>query len=73
MTENDLRIIMQKVFPNALIPEDIKSLKLGDIDGWDSLGNLNLLLAIESEQKIRFSMDQISEIKSVTQILDVLN
>ena len=73
MTENDLRIIMQKVFPNALIPEDIRSLKLGDIDGWDSLGNLNLMLAIESEQKIRFSMDQISEIKSVTQILDVLN
>ena len=38
---------------------------MGDIKEWDSLGNFNLLLTIEREFKIRFSMKEISEIKSI--------
>tara|TARA_B100000780_G_scaffold261631_1_gene214184 strand:- start:11596 stop:11820 length:225 start_codon:yes stop_codon:yes gene_type:complete len=65
--------ILREVFPKDEIPDDITNLSMGDIPGWDSLGNFNLILAIESEFDIRFTMDQTSEIKSITQITELLD
>ena len=67
-----LRAILCEVFSSNEIPIDIEPLKMGDIDSWDSLGNFNLLLAIEEHYEVRFSMDDIANIKSVSQIIDVL-
>ena len=64
--------LLHEVFPHDVIPDDISDLKMGDIAGWDSLGNFNVILAIETEFDIRFSMQQTTEIKSVAQIIEVL-
>ena len=64
--------LLHEVFPHDDIPDDISDLKMGDIAGWNSLGNFNLILAIEMEFDIRFSMQQTTEIKSVAQIIEVL-
>tara|TARA_B100001059_G_scaffold123784_1_gene123756 strand:+ start:448 stop:678 length:231 start_codon:yes stop_codon:yes gene_type:complete len=61
----NIKKILKETFSKSKIPNDISKLKMGDIKEWDSLGNFNLLLAIESEFKIRFSMKEISEIKSI--------
>jgi len=66
-----LRDLMVEVFSNSIIPEDINGLKIGDFPEWDSLGNFNLLLAVEEFYEIRFSMEQMSQIKSAKQILDI--
>lgn len=65
-----IRLLLQEVFPNDQLPSDISNLKMGDLPSWDSLGNFNLILAVETKLDIRFSMDQISKMKSVEEILN---
>ena len=60
--------ILKDVFPNSEPPLNIENLKIGDLPDWDSLGNFNLLLAIEEEFTIRFGIDDFAELKSIEQI-----
>jgi len=69
VTVEDLRKVLSDVFQNSEIPENIESLKIGDFPEWDSLGNFNLLLAIEELYSTRLTIEQMSQIKSVQQIL----
>ncbi len=68
-----IREILASVFPLTDMPEDITGLKIGDIPDWDSLGNFNLLLAIEDAFNVRFSVDEMSKIQSIHQIIEKLN
>lgn len=43
-----------------------------DIDTWDSLNQINLVLALEEEFDIRFTDDQIVEMLSVRSIIEAL-
>tara|TARA_Y100001970_G_C14002360_1_gene734067 strand:- start:351 stop:584 length:234 start_codon:yes stop_codon:yes gene_type:complete len=63
----------KKVFKNSKIPKDVSKIKMGNIKKWDSLGHINLLLEIEKKFKIKFSMKQISELKSMKKIVETLN
>ena len=69
---SDFREILNAAFPSADIPEICSDLKSGDIPEWDSLGNFNLLLAVEEYYEVRFTMDQMAELKSVEQIYNAL-
>jgi len=61
-------------FPDAKFDQnDFKNLELNSIPEWDSIGNLSLLMNIESNFGIRFSSDELSEIKSIKEILKILN
>ena len=53
------------------IKVNIKS-KMYDFEKWDSMGNFNVLLAIEKNFKIKFSSNQFNEIKSVKEILKIV-
>lgn len=64
-----LREILKDIFKNSSIPDDITNLKMGDFDEWDSLGNFNLILAVEQKFKIQFDMDDIENMNSVRAIL----
>ena len=64
-----LRKILQDTFSKSDIPENIDDLKMGDFDEWDSLGNFNLILAVEQKFKIQFDMDDIENMNSVRAIL----
>ena len=68
----DLRDILIKTFNNSVIPEEIKDLKMGDIDEWDSLGNFNLILAVETQYEIQFSMDELENLTSIAAIEEVI-
>ena len=69
---NQIFLALKKVFPKSKIKKNIKNLKINSLKEWDSLGNFNLLLEIEKQLKFRFSPDQMSEVKSVKQILKIL-
>ncbi len=64
----NLRDILIQTFRKSKIPEDISDLKMGDFDEWDSLGNFNLLLAVETQYKIQFDMDELENLTSVARI-----
>ena len=67
-----LRKIIVDTFSKSNIPENIDDLKMGDIDEWDSIGNFNLILAIEQKYGIRFNMEDLDKLKSVKEIKRLL-
>ena len=69
VNKEEIRKIFMETFSDSKIPSDITNLKLGEIEEWDSLGNFNLLLAIEEYYKVKFDVDQMSSIKSVKDII----
>jgi len=68
----NLRDILIKTFNNSVIPEEIKDLKMGDIDEWDSLGNFNLILAVETQYELQFNMDELENLTSIAAIEEVI-
>ena len=53
----------------ALINND---LEVGSIKEWDSLGQVNLIVALEKEFKITFDVDETLEMDNVYDIVDIL-
>ena len=47
-------------------------LVINQVHEWDSLGHLNLVLAIENEYKIKFAMKEILELTSIQKIADAV-
>jgi acyl carrier protein len=43
-----------------------------DIDGWDSLSHINLVLAIEMAFKIRFALGELQALKNVGDMVDLI-
>ena len=69
----DLKKILIETFSNSSIPENIDDLKLGDLEEWDSLGNFNLILAIEQKVGIQFDFDQLENLNSISEIQKALD
>jgi acyl carrier protein len=70
-TIEKLQSVFQDVFDDRsirLTPE----LSPATYPDWDSVATVNLVLSIESEFGIRFTTDQVAEIKSVQNFLTVL-
>jgi len=64
----NLRQILINTFTKSSIPENIDDLKMGDFDEWDSLGNFNLILAIEQNYQIQFDIEALEKLTSVREI-----
>ena len=64
----------KETFPDAKFDQnDFEILELNSIPQWDSMGNLNFLMNIETNFGIRLSSDELSETKSIKAILKILN
>ncbi len=66
---SELKDILGDVFSNSTIPKNIQNLKMGDFEEWDSLGNFNLLLAVEERLSVRFNMEAMASIKSIQDLV----
>jgi len=53
--------------------EIVDSLAAGSSERWDSLGHLNLMLAVEDEFKIKFDMEEIVRLISIGMIREAVN
>lgn len=69
----NLRQILVDTFTNTNIPENIDDLKIGDFEEWDSIGNFNLILAVEQKYGVRFDISNLDKIKSVKDIKKFLD
>lgn len=57
---------LQDVFRNVFSDPSIflnERMTADDIDGWDSLTHINLIIAIEKQFKVRFATAEISRLK----------
>lgn len=43
-----------------------------DIDDWDSLEHINLIVAVENEFEIKFKMNEVIEMANVGEMVDII-
>ncbi len=66
---NKLSEIFKDVFANDKL-EITEKTNADDIEGWDSLTNINILAAVQDEFSVSFDMDEIVAMKNVKDIVD---
>ena len=44
-----------------------------DIDEWDSMANVNIIVALEEEFKIRFKLEDIQDAKTVNDFINLVD
>lgn len=72
ISHEELKELLSEVFANSEIPETVSNVEINDITEWDSMGNFNLLLAVEERFNIRFGLEEMSEIRSVPSLVEAL-
>ncbi len=63
------------IFRNVFDDDDLvinSSTTAQDVDGWDSLAHIRLIVAIEKSFGLRFSTAEISEIENVGQMTELI-
>jgi len=63
--------LLQQQFPKAAIPST-DTLAVGSFPDWDSLGHFNYLMLVEETFDVRFSLEEMSELKGLDQIAAAL-
>lgn len=63
--------VFQDVFDDESI-EINEATQASDIEDWDSLMHINLVLAIESEFGMKFTMGEVTSMKNVGEMVEIL-
>jgi acyl carrier protein len=72
MDEAALRSKVEDVFRETFDNDSIMlrdDMTARDIEGWDSVGNVRLMVALEQALNITFDMAEISELKNVGELI----
>lgn len=72
---NDIEIKMQSIFRDIFDKEDLsinRATSADDIAEWDSLAHVTLLQAIQDEFEVDFTIDEITEMKNVGDMIDLI-
>ncbi|ROH87092.1 acyl carrier protein [Pseudomethylobacillus aquaticus] len=68
----DIKNILQDILDTDL-EEFTAETSAKDVDGWDSLNNVRLLLQIEREYGVDIPVDEIENLKNVGDLITVIN
>lgn len=66
-----LTIVFRDVFDDDSIVID-ETTTSADIEDWDSIEHINLVSAVEDEFGIRFKMKEVSGMKNVGEMVDII-
>jgi len=67
--------LLQPIFQEVFDDDDLlieSSTAADDVDGWDSLAHIRLVVAIEREFNMRFSASEISDLENVGEMCDLI-
>jgi acyl carrier protein len=76
MTKELILEDLNQIFINVLKDKSIKltyEKTAGDIEDWDSLNHIKLIVAIENHFNIEFSAEEIREINSIGKICEIVS
>lgn len=75
MIKEELFEKLQEIFRDIFDDETLvikDSTNSTDIDDWDSLNHINLVVAIEKEIGIKFSFEELASLKNVGAMVDLM-
>ena len=75
MTREEIYTSLDKVFQDVFDDESIHvtdATTADDIEDWDSFEHINLVVAVEKEFGIKFSMGQTNKLKNVGEMVDII-
>jgi acyl carrier protein len=75
MTGTEIRGELQTIFRNVFGDDEIAlrdEMTAADVDGWDSMMTINLMIAIEKHFKIRFAAAELANIRADGQNIGTL-
>ena len=75
MNRSEILAKINEIFQDAFDDESLEvseATTANDIEGWDSLMQMNLIEMIEDEFEFQFSMDKVAALKNVGSIVDVV-
>jgi acyl carrier protein len=75
MTREELFGKLQEIFRDIFDDEALEitdSTNSSDIDDWDSINHINLVVAIEKDMKIKFSFEELAVLKNVGAMVDLM-
>ena len=75
MTREEVYENLNEVFCDVFDDEDIKvndATTADDIEDWDSLEHINLVVAVEKKFNIKFNMGEVNSFKNVGEMVDII-
>lgn len=75
MNREEILITLTEIFidefdDDTIVLSDETSAK--DIEDWDSLANVNLIVAIEHTFQMKFNMGEVNNMKNVGEMVDII-
>ena len=70
-TKEQLNAIFQTVFDDDTLQIN-PEMTANDVDGWDSLSHVNLIMAIEAKFKIRFTQKELLTQKNIGDLVKAI-
>ena len=73
---NDTKEIIQIVFRDIFDDDSIvlrDDMTAADVENWDSLNHIDMIVAIESEFKIRFTTAEVTSLKNVGELMALVD
>ena len=76
MSEKDIILALNEIFRDVFDDVDIevsREMTADDVEDWDSLEHITLIGAVERKFKIRFTMKEVSSMKNVGEMIDIIS
>jgi acyl carrier protein len=75
MTAEEVLEAFQELFRDVLDDPDLvlnRQSTAGDVEQWDSLSHISLIVAIEKQFEVKFTLDELQELKTVGDLADAV-
>lgn len=75
MSKEEILAKVNEVFRSVFDDESVTvgyETTAADVEGWDSLRHITLIEAIEDEFDIRFKMNEVTGMKNVEEMIDII-
>lgn len=69
---NELNQVFKNVFDHPSI-EIYDAMTANDLEGWDSLAHITLMIAIEDHFKVELTTPEVSDLKNVGEMIQLLS
>jgi acyl carrier protein len=75
MDEQQIYAQLEEIFQNVFDEDSIQvtpQLSAKDVDGWDSLTHIRLMLAVEKAFKVKFTSSEIGKLENVGDLVGLI-